>query len=238
MLGSIIDILFPPVCPACEKAVRDKGKPLCASCEAGFSAIRIMRPICAVCGEPFISTTSGEHTCGPCLEQTPPFAMARSVYSYAGAALDAIHRFKYSNHLILAPAFADMLLRAVGDMPFPDMDVIVPVPLHAGKLRQRGFNQSLLICRGIAKKLKVDLSYDNLVRAKATLPQVNLKAAERAKNLTGAFALRFAPAFKGKRITIVDDVYTTGATIKECSKVLKKAGAEVYALTLARTVKL
>jgi len=162
--------------------------------------------------------------------------MARSVYSFAGCALDAIHRLKYNNHVILAPAFADMLSDAAASLPAPDM--VVPVPLHADRLRQRGFNQSLLICRGIAKTLKAGISYGNLVRARATPPQVNLKARERAENLKGAFALRDAAAFKGKRILLVDDVYTTGATIKECSKVMKKAGAEVYALTLARAVKL
>ncbi len=240
MLGSLIDIFFPPVCPACEKAVRDK--PLCAlckQCEADFEALRIRGPVCRVCGEPFVSPASGEHTCGLCLAQTPPFVRARSVYSYAGEALDAIHRFKYNNHVILAPAFAAMLSEAAASLPSPPSTmIIVPVPLHAKRLRQRGFNQSLLIARGLAKKLKTGLSYDNLVRARPTEPQVNLKAKERAENLKEAFTLRFAPAFKGKKILLVDDVYTTGATVKECSKVLKQAGSEVYALTLARAVKL
>lgn len=245
MLDSIIDILFPPVCPVCEKAVRNKDTPLCAlcalcdRCEADFSALRIQGPVCSVCGEPFVSASSGEHTCGLCLAQTPPFEMARSVYSFAGAALDAIHRFKYNNHVILAPAFAAMLSEAAGDMPAtPSAMIIVPVPLHAKRLKERGFNQSLLIARGIAKKLKAGLSYDNLCRTRPTEPQVGLKSRERAENLKDAFNISDPAAFKDRKILLVDDVYTTGATIKECSKVLKKAGADVYALTLARAVKL
>lgn len=239
MIGSIIDILFPPVCPACEKAVKEKDTPLCSPCEENFSALRIRGPVCRVCGGPFISTTSGEHTCGPCLEQPPPFEAARSAYSYAGAALDAVHRFKYNNHVILAPAFAAMLFEAAASLPAaPSEMTVVPVPLHAARLKERGFNQSLLVARPLAKRLKAGLSYDNLFRARPTEPQVGLKSQERAENIKGAFNLKNSATFKDRKILLIDDVYTTGATIKECSKVLKKAGAEVYALTLARALKL
>ena len=236
MLGSIIDIFFPPVCPVCEKALKDKGKSLCGDCEAGFSRLRIIAPVCGVCGAPFASETGGEHTCGLCLAERPPFTKARSVYFYEGPVLTAIHKFKYNGHVILAQAFAGIFEDAAADCPAPD--IIVPVPLHINRLKKRGFNQSLLIARKMSKTLKTGLSYDNLARTRATEPQVNLKASERAKNVSSAFFIRAPAAFKGKRILLVDDVYTTGATIRECSKVLKKAGAEVYALTLARAVKL
>jgi ComF family protein len=116
--------------------------------------------------------------------------------------------------------------------------MIVPVPLHAGRLKERCFNQSLLIARELSRIISSPLLYDRLKRNRDTGQQVGLKAIERKKNVSGAFTLIEPELFRGKKVLLVDDVITTGATLNECSKVLKRAGADVIALTVARAVKL
>jgi ComF family protein len=114
-------------------------------------------------------------------------------------------------------------------------DMLAPVPLHKKRLRQRGFNQALLLAAAIGQRFGIPLSCDNLVRVRYTRPQVELSAGERAANVAGAFALRRPAEAAGKSILLIDDVFTTGATLNECSRVLKEAGAaSVTALTLAR----
>jgi ComF family protein len=115
--------------------------------------------------------------------------------------------------------------------------VIVPVPLHTKRLKMRGFNQSLLLARALRKRLSVDLDYLNLRRVVPTKPQAGLKAVARHENVAGAFHIQDPGAFRGRRVLLVDDVYTTGATVTECSKLLRKADAVVFVLTLARAVK-
>lgn len=118
-------------------------------------------------------------------------------------------------------------------------DLIVPVPLHKTRLKERGFNQSLLLSRALAKVCGLPIDYINLKRTRATSPQINLKGKDRITNVKGAFAVKNNAPFKGKGILLIDDVYTTGATVSECCKVLKKAGAEdINVLTLARVADL
>lgn len=118
-----------------------------------------------------------------------------------------------------------------------DYHLVVPIPLHRTRLRERGFNQSLLLAKEIGTVWGIPIDYINLQRIRPTEPQINLKGKERIRNVKGAFAVKGEKAFKGKRVLLIDDVYTTGATVSECSKVLKKARAErVDVLTLARVV--
>lgn len=115
--------------------------------------------------------------------------------------------------------------------------MLLPVPLHHKRLREREFNQSLLLAKKIGKALKIPLIPDNLQRIRWTRPQIELKGEERLINVKGAFALKNHKTIEGKSILLIDDVYTTGATVRECSKILKKAGVEkVYVLTLARVI--
>lgn len=235
MLKTLLDILFPPACPFCEEDLAS-AEGLCPRCKEGFLARKLNGPFCIVCGEPFASGSGGAHTCGTCIAEKIPFIEARSACMYEGCVLDAVHSLKYAGKTNLARALGAITAKAALSLSAKP-DIIVPVPLHKKKLRARGFNQSLLISRGVAKALSVKIDYTSLKRIRHTGQQVGLKADERKKNVAGAFELKGPEKFKGKRVLLIDDVYTTGATIKECSKVLRKAGAEVYALTLARAAK-
>jgi ComF family protein len=155
---------------------------------------------------------------------------------FDGAVRELIHQFKYSGKTMLrrplALLAADHLDRFVIET---GPDVIIPVPLHHKRLRQRGFNQAILLGEIFAQKWRLPLLRNSLRRVRWTEPQVNLSAAERLENVKGAFALADIVAVAGKRVLLVDDVYTTGSTVKECAKVLKSGGAQsVTAITVAR----
>lgn len=234
MLSAVLDIIFPPVCPLCEEDVTEDV--LCHGCMEKFSMQRINGSQCDVCAIPFAAASPVQHTCGACLLEPPPYIEARSAFLYGGAALDAVHAFKYNGKTALGPSLGALTARAASFSSA--CDVVVPVPLHIKRLRHRGFNQSLLLGRVVAKHLKINADASNLKRIRHTEPQINLKHAERAKNISGAFEATRPHELKGKRVLLVDDVFTTGATIRECSKVLKKAGADVYVVTLARAAKM
>ncbi|GMR05082.1 MAG: ComF family protein [Thermodesulfobacteriota bacterium] len=232
-LVSFFDIFFPPLCTLCEKDLKKEGAAFCRACEARFSSPAVKGPHCMVCGALFDSDAGGEHCCGECLKKAPPFELARSVYVYEGVVLEAVHAFKYSGRTVLAPALGTaMALKAEKEFPAPD--VAVPVPLYPARLRRRGFNQSLLLARRVAKALSIKVDYLNLERKVSTKSQVGLGHSERLSNVSGAFSVKDPAAFKEKKVLLIDDVYTTGATVRECSKVLKRAGAQICVLTLAR----
>jgi ComF family protein len=237
VLASLLDIIFPPVCPLCEEGLMDGI--LCADCRGGMLSKKIKGPFCAVCGIPFIGygdvpETHKGRLCGRCITEKTPFKEARSAFAYEGAVLEAIHRFKYGGRVALAGYLGRLASEAAEFKATPD--VVVPVPLHRNRLRKRGFNQSLLIAREVAKKLRAPVDYINLKRVRATDPQINLRIKEREDNIKGAFVVKDDMAFRDKNVLLIDDVFTTGATIRECAKALNKAGAEVYVLTLARTL--
>jgi ComF family protein len=234
MLTALLDIFFPRICAVCEKDIADG--PMCGTCHIAFGSKEIRSPLCVKCGDPFISKEGTDHACGKCLTVKLPFNFARSGFIYDGAVAESIHRFKYSGKIILAnPLGALMASHAEALKLKPD--VVVPVPLHGKRLKARGFNQSLMLARAVAKRLGVKTDWAGLKRTKPTLPQIGLKHNERAENVAGAFEVITPSLFKSKKVLLIDDVFTTGATITECAKTLKKSGAEVSILTLARVVK-
>lgn len=235
MPEALLDILFPPVCPLCEEHLAEG--PLCRDCRAGFSEAAITGTVCNLCGEPFSAGNTAPHACGRCLDSRPAFERARSVYHFEGAVLEAIHRFKYEWRMGLDGAISELVLEKVSSGGLGGADLVMPVPLHPSRLRERGFNQSLLVARKISRALGIGLDRVSLTRHRRTEAQVGLKPAEREKNVKGAFALKDPGAVRGRKVLLIDDVYTTGATVRECSKVLKKAGAEVEVLTIARAVR-
>jgi ComF family protein len=174
-----------------------------------------------------------DHLCGICLpERDPPFDRVIPGGLYADALQDAIHRFKYRSQIDLDRPLARLLLPQLTDIA-RDCDLILPVPLHPRKLRQRTYNQSLLIARILAPALGLPLATSVLIRHRDTLPQQGQDAASRRKNLHNAF--RATRPLAGTRILLIDDVLTTGATARECSRSLKKAGGgDIVVAVLAR----
>ena len=187
---------------------------------------------------PFGTIGGSDHLCGACSISSPRFDAARAATRFEGPVREMIHRFKYDRRVQLARPLG---LIAAGTLApwitLTSADLVVPVPLHVRRLRQRGFNQAVLISQVLARQCKLPLDRTSLRRIRWTEPQVNLAAAERALNVRGAFAVRCPSRVKGRRVLLVDDVFTTGSTVAECARELKDAGAiEVMVVTVARAM--
>jgi ComF family protein len=152
--------------------------------------------------------------------------------------VEAVSRFKFGGVARLAGPLGTLLVEHVDPaFPFSDLDLVVPVPLHPRRLRERGFNQSLLLARQVSKRQSIPLDFTSLQRVRQTAPQTRLSGPERRKNVRGAFRVTAPESVAGRRVLLVDDVFTTGATIQECTESLLEAGAkEVCVLTLARVI--
>ncbi|MFO8240087.1 MAG: ComF family protein [Dissulfuribacterales bacterium] len=240
MQGSLVrltlvirDILFPPCCAACKiRPFAHSTDRLCHDCLESLKFIE--SPVCTLCGQPFHGPQGSDHICGQCIKNPPSFDTARSVFRYHGAARSLIHKIKYNDDgyalRVLSFLVKDFML-------FDDLkpDMVIPVPLHPKRLRKRGFNQSLRLARALFTD--IHLGIDILSRKLNTKPQTELSMEERPGNVRNAFEIE-RPLPKGARtILLVDDVYTTGATVRACAKTLKKAGArEVHVFTVARTI--
>ena len=178
---------------------------------------------------------SPEHRCAGCRRRPPRFTRAWSLYPYVPPLQDALRLFKYQKKVALASALADLMHEVLPEIP--TIDAVVPVPLHVSRLREREYNQSLLLADKLCRRRGLALSFENLIRTRATPPQTELTRSQRLTNLRGAFHVLRPHEFAKRRLVLVDDVFTTGATVDECAKMLRKAGAlDVYVLTLARTV--
>lgn len=237
LLKALLDILFPPLCHGCKAFIPEAGElHLCPECRAGSPFIT--SPFCTVCGLPFATEGGIDHRCGACIDEPPPFAAARSAVLFEGPVRELIHRFKYGNKVRHRRPLALLAAGELGGFAaWSGADLIMPVPLHVKRLRQRGFNQAALLGEILAGKWRIPLSRNNLRRVRWTEPQISLTAAERRNNVRGAFAVRDAGAVRGRRIILVDDVYTTGSTVAECARTLKKGGAEaVFVVTIARAM--
>ena len=245
--------LFPADCRICgDPLIRISRLPVCETC---LDAIRpIDGTLCDLCGERILSPyaiaqqsadNSYEQFCGLCRRLEPPFAKAAAYGSYQGGLRDLIHMLKYQQVRPAANVLGRMLAEAVTDLEphwGPASVLVVPVPLFARKLRQRGFNQAELIARvalkGIASKDKYALSADVLERTRETQSQIGLTRHQRRENLRGAFRVKDRAKISGREVLLVDDVLTTGTTVSECARVLRRAGASrVWVATVARTLK-
>lgn len=237
LLSSLLDLLFPPLCHVCKRFIpRGRKIHLCPDCSAGFTPIG--PPLCTICGTPFLTEGGIDHPCASCLSHPPPYDAARAAFLFHGPARELIHRFKYNRHIQLRRPLGLLLAeRLTPDVARWGADLLLPVPLHRRRLTQRGFNQAALLVELLAKEWHIPLSRHNLRRIRWTEPQVNLPAHERPGNVRGAFALARPAEVVGRRIVLVDDVFTTGSTLAECGRVLKRAGATaVYAVTVAKAV--
>ncbi len=231
-----LDLVFPALCPVCEASLAEgRRDPLCGACWAAMP--RLAPPWCERCGLPFRALTpmppAAPAPCGPCRADPPAWDWARSGAEYEGVVRDAIHAFKFEGKRALARPLAALVLEQAGGWPAADLAALVPVPLARARERARGFNQAALLAERLAAGLRLPVRPRWLTRARATAPQSDLGAAERHANVRGAFAA--APAVAGRHVIVVDDVLTTGATVAECARALRAAGAvRVGVLTVAR----
>ncbi len=229
---------LPVDCAACGRPLSTDPVPFfCRDC--WHRIVPFHRPACARCHQPFVSeaaiTFTPNHQCHNCEERPPVYGRAWTLFPYIPPLQAAICLFKYRGKIALARPLANLMITA-----FPenlDADLIMPVPLHPTRLRTREFNQSLLLADYLARHLTRPVSARNLVRSVATDPQTTLSRQARMRNLRNAFAVRKPHEIIHQRVLLIDDVFTTGTTVNECAKALKKAGAaSVTVLTLARTV--
>lgn len=230
MLDLILDIIFPQnECCLC----REPGnfwsrRPWCDKCDEELRRVARESPVCQVCGK-FL--TVDQAVCSECQEEKPPFFIARAVGPYEGCFRKVVKMFKFLGKRGLAVRMSKMMAEVVLSTPeYGELDVIVPVPATRESLARRGFNQSELLARRLASQLGVRFRGDVLVRLRETPPQRELSKEERERNLKGAFAVQNRDKIKDKRVLLVDDVYTTGSTAKECSRVLLEAGAASVAV--------
>lgn len=194
---------------------------------------------CARCDRPFpssiVTTYSPHHVCQPCAVRPPSYTRAWTLYPYMPPLQHAIRLFKYQGKVSLVAPLADLMIARLPALN--PVDMIIPVPLHVQRLREREFNQSLLLADRIGHRLNIPVVYTNLIRTVPTPPQTTLSRNSRQNNLRRSFAVRRPEAIAKKRILLIDDVFTTGTTVNECAKALRRAGsADVFAITLSRTV--
>jgi ComF family protein len=245
---SLFATLFPADCRICgEPLIRISRLPVCESC------LDAMRPIgdgvCSVCGERLVSMhfrdSLGEARCGLCRRLEQPFTKAAAYGSYEGGLRELVHMLKYQQVRPAANVLGRMLAEVIAVLESHWGEaklLVVPVPLHATKLRRRGFNQSELISRAALKVVGSRERYvmctDTVVRTRETQSQIGLTRHQRRENIRGAFRVTDPTKISGREILLVDDVFTTGTTAAECARVLRRAGAQrVWVATVARTLK-
>ena len=233
----LFQFFLPSQCPCCEKFLEEGYQGICPDC---FLKVHwIEPPFCSLCGSPFASKEIESHLCGDCLTRRSHVTTARALGHYEGTLQELIHRWKYEGKAYLTPLFGDWMVRGLNHYWTPGLfDLLIPVPLHIRRLRERGFNQALLLVKELSRRTGLRFGSRILRKLRSTTPQVNLSSRERKRGVSGAFHITQKKELAGKTILLVDDVYTTGATVNECAKVLLAAGAKrVDVLTLAHTVR-
>ena len=236
LVSSLLDLVFPPVCQVCD--TRSQAA-LCSACQA---KVRFLEPPwCSRCSLPFSELATGIGECADCRNHPPALDLARSVGHYEPPLDEAIRRLKFHKKtrvaetlgLLMANRATELLVEAAATAP----DCLVPVPLYWLRSWRRGFNQSLLLAQVMSRKLGMPVE-QSLVRVRRTPQQTGLRRRQRLENLRGAFAIRRGASVHGRHILLVDDIMTTGATLNECAKVLKRAKCEtVIGITAGRQVR-
>lgn len=235
MLESIIALFLPPLCHCCKAYIPHAGRVhLCAECLQTSSPVH--SPLCPVCGVSFLTGGGIDHLCGRCIASPPSYDKASAPFVYEGAIRDLVHMLKYDRKIQCRRPLGLLMAERLSESVMKDApELIIPVPLHLKRLRQRGFNQAILLGEVLSREWGIHLERKAMIRTRWTEPQINLAAAERAANVKGAFEVAEPGKIKGRMIVLVDDVMTTGSTVSECAKVLKKAGAAgVHVVTVAR----
>jgi ComF family protein len=240
ILDSFLNLIFPDECFICAAPLarrRDCG--ICASCWGKAVALRIQSGICSSCGLPmhgFEKESGG--LCGSCILKPPPFAGARSFGYYTAELARLVQGLKFDGRRNLAGLLSPLLAEAFYEgWSREDVDLVVPVPLHPRRKRDRGYNQAEILARSLAHLIAVPFSNHALIRTRPTLPQVGLTDSERSENVRRAFRSANLPQISKRRILLIDDVMTTGATVASAARTLLEQGAlRVSVLTVARAV--
>ncbi len=221
---SVLRVVFPECCDFCNGPLDYNASiPLCRGCLSTIQ--RIPEPVCDRCGFSIPREWQSD-TCPTCVLDPPPFHRAGFAVIYEGQVRQALSRFKYSGNLHLRRSLSELLFEGFqARYPAADFDLVVPVPVHWRKLRSRGFNQALLLASDLARRIRVPVSPRVLVKTRETRAQVGLSRAERITNLAGSFGVSHPRNVADRQILLVDDVSTTGTTIREAASVLKSAGA-------------
>lgn len=231
-----LDAVLPPRCLRCGVTVDGVGA-LCPDCWSQMAFLGA--PHCACCGYPFEFEMAPGALCAACMRERPAFDRARAVLRYDEASRDLVLAFKHADRTDGAPAYGRWLARAGAEL-LPEVDLIAAVPLHWSRLFARRYNQAALLALALGRATGLPAVPDLLARGRRTPSQGRLSAAARARNVAGAFTVRprRRAALAGRRVLLVDDVLTTGATAEACARVLRRAGAAaVDVLTLARVVR-
>ncbi|RWN22922.1 MAG: ComF family protein [Mesorhizobium sp.] len=228
-------MLFPPVCAGCRRHVSQPGV-LCGAC---WPKLRLLeRPWCPVMGTPFTHHMGEGFLSAEAIADPPPFERARAAVAYSGVARQMVQGLKYQDRTDLAPWMARWMVRAGADL-IADADVVVPVPLHWRRFFRRRFNQSAELARAVSTLSQLPFAPSAVRRVKLTRQQVGLERSEREENVRAAFRVPAEAEIEiaGRRVLLIDDVYTTGATVRSATKALKRGGAvAVDVLTFARVL--
>ena len=220
--SSVLDLVYPPQCLGCG----DEGSFLCSPCETSLPRLKV--PYCRKCAQPVTSGT----LCRQCAAAPPFLDGIKAAFIMEGAIREAIHALKYRNLRAASPTLGRLLARWLVSNPIPG-EVLVPVPLHKRRIRDRGYNQSALLAKEVSKVTGLPVRENLLVRTRDTPPQISLSLQERIGNVEGSFEL--PGDGRGLKIILVDDVVTTGSTMSACGKALRAGGAgSVWGLALAR----
>ncbi|MEY2556657.1 MAG: hypothetical protein QOE34_82 [Verrucomicrobiota bacterium] len=232
-LSALSSLFYPATCAVCSTDV-ERPEYLCESCRE--RAPRIQAPFCAKCSEPFSGAITQTFSCANCAHRTLHFDLAVAAYRSRGLVRKLVHEFKYAHQRHLRHPLAAWLGETMNDPRLRGrrFDLVVPVPLHPARERERGFNQATLLAELLARRISVPLR-PVLERIRYTTTQTAYDRAERMENLRDAFRLRKNMNVRELHVLLIDDVLTTGSTLSECARVLKEAGAiSVHAATAAR----
>ena len=230
MIKTFIDIALPNLCFVCEEKIT--AGHLCEKC---FEKIEFLfPPLCKLCARPFIPNKKS--ICARCKStNAPAYEQLICITAYKEPMSSLIHLFKYENYSYLSNTFASLMIKHLKRIGFnlSDYDIITPVPMHKAKLRERGYNQSELLAGILAKHFNISLRND-IIKVKSIRPsQAKLDRKERKENLKNLFEAK--ENMEGKKVILIDDIFTTGQTVKECADALKTAGARITVITLSKT---
>lgn len=234
-LRTLADLVYPRPCAGCGRPVHGPEAALCPDCQMRVPVVSL--PYCSICGDPVAGDLPGPYVCTWCRKTAPAFEWARSAVRYAGPVRPCIRNLKYRAGFWALPEIERWLAALWPTCPADraSADAIVPVPLHWTRRIRRTYNQATLVSGVLSRLSGIPVRPLWLWRLRRTGTQTHLTAAQRARNVSGVFGVPSRRAVRGRRIILVDDVMTTGATLNECARALRAAGAEaVMAITVAR----